>query len=167
MEETLQLKRSPFLLVSTIIIWLLILVSIAFLIFGIFDFRSDEQKITDERNELISQTTFQRGVTALKYLHKNQNSLIADDVSEIISVSCIKSSTYALIVYKDNLNNTQELTYDEKSKRGYKGDDLYYQTVASLAAKDMYLGSKKDSYTVQYKGEELLIMLEETGLKWR
>ncbi len=169
MDETLKLRKSPSLIVTQITIWLLLLVSIVFLVFGIFDFRSDEQKKADERTELVSQATFQRGVTALKYLYNNQNSLVADEVTEVSSVSCLKGSMYVLVIYEDEFGYSQELTYDGKYRRGYRGRDLYSQTLSSLISRDLLLGTKKDSssYVAKYEGENLKIMLEETGLVWR
>lgn len=147
MENELKFKSSIIYTLIRISLIFLLLASIACMVLGIFDFRSEAQKEKDAYTELVTSTAFTESVKAVRFI---QNHTLYD-VVEIVKVSYTKfSEPLILVVFKNSFNEEQNLTYIIETKSCVLGDYMF--RTASRPFREQ---------VVTYENDDLAILLME------
>ena len=150
MENELKFKSSLYFSLIKLTAVCLLVVSIVCAIFGIFDFRTQEQKDQAEYNEFVSTTSFTRSVEGVKYVMNHT----LYDVVKITKVSYTKfSQPLVLIIFTDSFNEQQEVTYIVNTKKCTAGSEFFKQE--SRAHRD---------HIISFTDEQLDILLQEASV---
>ena len=156
MGEDLKIKASPLLVVTRIVVFVLLAVSFVLGYFGMVDMRTDEQKITDYREELLSRSSAQYAIEAIKLAKRNNDYIEITAVNMIVAPGKILLMVYGSSATEKNLKTC----YDAQSKKIVNSrlyDDIYYSKMAS----NNYVGKEDNDFLTKYEGNDLKILLEE------
>ena len=155
MNENLEMKASPLLVITRIIFLIVIALIVVCVFFGLVDMRSDAQKEADYRKEVLEKEFAGAAVEAINISQEKYPDAIIEKVSIVtgknkvlVEVTAVNDVDQYVRTYYNTKQNTlvNEATYK----------DLYYSNMAS----SFYVGKNGDIETV-FEGEELIILCEE------
>jgi hypothetical protein len=114
MNEKLKMKPSVFLVISRVVATILVLLIIGMAFFGIFDFRSEEQKIADFKEEILTDSFTQAALRGLRYAFNRTSR----DSPESISVFSKSENIYVAVTFKGDDGKSIKYYYNATLGKG-------------------------------------------------
>lgn len=168
METKLKIGKSFSFVSMLFLSCLLCGAMISCLIFGVFDFRTEEERIAEEqerrREEVISQKGFSKTLDTVRYLSRNSGKYGIDiEIKKVYYLPCSDQELVS-ISYNSSLGSDLEMcfAYHENALlTGPTDMQVFRMCVATMTAEMSYSGGK--SKLITYEGEDLTILLTEAG----
>lgn len=154
MNEKLKMKPSGVLIFSRILAAILVLTLAGVAFFGIVDFRTQEQKDADARQEFLEKSHSQAALKGLRGAYRESLGI----TPERIVVFNATGKLYVAVLSKDSIGMYTTFYYnatDEKEIDSWEYDKAYN----SIASYHNFTGSKMQ--TTKIENEELQILCEE------
>lgn len=145
MNETLKMKPSVFLIISRIVAAVLVLLLIGMAFFGIFDFRTEEQKIADFKEKLVTDSYAQAALKGLRSAYRQGG----DITPERVSVFRESGLLYVAVAAKNVAGESVAFFYNATSNKSISARDY------TTACRDPLLG------VTNYEDLELRVLCEE------